>query len=292
LVSTAVANLSYALTMKGNVMKTSKNGVKQKLKSADQEKPALPDSIFNKLRKAQVHVEKKIIRYIDKKTKEQKSLNLSYVSWTVAWERLFSLYPDATVETKQFPAFTKDGTRIEGMEVPYLETPRGVMVQVSVTIPNGKDKTIKHTVQRFCLEQGNNTIEDPTGAQVQDNISRAFAKCSALHGIGLYTYQGEDLPRDDDGNSNDNGSSGSDASAKTKIQPYKTITEKQQSRLFGKANEFGWNEGQVKVLIAKYGYKATEDIEAWEIYPKIIADIEAGPGNVEGIAFQEQGGLQ
>lgn len=275
-------------------MKLSKNGAKQKLKSAVQEKPSFPDSIFNRLRKETVHVEKKLIKYVDKTTKENKSFPLSYVSWTVAWERLFSLYPDAKVETKQFPAFTKEGTRIEGMEVPYLETPRGVMVQVSVSIPNGKDKAIEHTVQRFCLEQGNNLIKDPDGAQIQDNISRGFAKCAALHGIGLYCYQGEDLPRDDAGNSNGNhnGSNGSGASAKAATQPFKTITEKQQGRLFKIAEENGWNRGQIKVLIAKYGYQATEDIEAWETYPKIIKDIEAGPGNVEGIAFQEEGGLR
>lgn len=272
-------------------MKPSKNGVKQKLKSEDQKTPPLPDSIFNRLRKEAVHVEKKIIKYVDKKTKEQKSFPLSYISWTISWERLFSLYPDAKVVTKQFPAFTKEGTRIEGMEVPYLETPRGVMVEVSVAIPNGKDKFIEHTVQRFVLEQGNNSIADPDGSQIQDNTARAFSKACAKHGIGLYAYQGEDLPRDEAGNSNGNGANGAPQPAGSKVQPYKTITEKQQGRLFAKAEEHGWEEGQVKVLIAKYGYQKTEEIEAWQAYAAIIKDIESGPGNVEGIAFQEGGAV-
>jgi hypothetical protein len=272
-------------------MKPSKIGVKQQLKSEDQKTPPLPDSIFNRLRKEQVHVEKKIIKYVDKKSKEQKSFPLSYVSWTVAHERLFSLYPDAKVETKQFPAFTKEFQPIPGMMVPYLESPRGIMVEVSVSIPDGKDKFIEHTVQRFCLEQGNNLIEDPDGSQIQDNLSRAFAKCCAKHGIGLYAYMGEDLPKDDASNSNGNGngSNGNGASAKSSIQPYKTITEKQQARLFAKASEHSWDWDQVKVLISKYGYKATEEIEAWEAYSKIIKDIEAGPSNVAGLAFQEGG---
>ena len=157
------------------------------------------------------------MNYTDKKTGERKSFPLSYVSWTDAWDVLHTLFQDPIVEIKQFPAFDKSGAPIDGVQVPYLETTRGVMVEVSVTIPDN-GHTTTHKLQRFCIDTGNKPIEDPTGAEIQDNISRAFAICVALHGLGLHAYQGEDLPRDDSGNSNGNGSNG-----KKKLDPLETV---------------------------------------------------------------------
>ena len=57
------------------------------------------------------------------------------------------------------------------------------------------------------------------------------------------------------------------------------ITEKQRWRLVKKAEEFKWEDADVKTLIAEYGYKDSSEIEAWQDYPQIIEAIEAGPEN-------------
>ncbi|MGM9458240.1 DUF1071 domain-containing protein, partial [Lacticaseibacillus rhamnosus] len=44
------------------------------------------------------------------------------------------------------------------------------------------------------LDNRNKPIEKPNAFQINTSIQRCLAKAIALHGLGLYIYQGEDLP--------------------------------------------------------------------------------------------------
>jgi len=43
----------------------------------------------------------------------------------------------------------------------------------------------------------NKTILKPNAYQINTSIARCLVKCFALHGLGLYIYQGEDLPQEE-----------------------------------------------------------------------------------------------
>jgi hypothetical protein len=100
-----------------------------------------------------------------------------YLSWSHAVGALLKHYPDAEMTVH------KDGIN------PCFLTNTGAYVEVSVTI-EGITRTQLHPV----LDFRNQPIPKPNAFQVNTSIQRALAKAISLHGLGLYIYQGEDLP--------------------------------------------------------------------------------------------------
>jgi hypothetical protein len=125
----------------------------------------LSDNYFAELAKVNVsaHVEKKG--------------QFSYLSWPFAVQELGKIDPTATWTVE----------RHNGL--PYIETPLGYFVEVSVTCKGVKKSQI-HPV----LDQRNKPIEKPDAFHINTSIQRALVKAIALHGLGLYIYAGEDLP--------------------------------------------------------------------------------------------------
>lgn len=107
----------------------------------------------------------------------EKKGGFSYLSWTYAVAELRKRYPEATWEV----------TKYNGL--PYLETPLGYFVEVTVTV-NGIPMTQVHPV----LDNRNQVIKQPTAFHINTSIQRCLVKAIALHGLGLYIYSGEDLP--------------------------------------------------------------------------------------------------
>jgi hypothetical protein len=101
----------------------------------------------------------------------------SYLSWAYAVKELRSFDPEATWEIK----------RVEGL--PYLKTNVGYFVEIAVTV-QGITLSQIHPV----LDSKNRPLLDPTAFDVNTSIQRCLVKAIALHGLGLYLYQGEDLP--------------------------------------------------------------------------------------------------
>ena len=100
-----------------------------------------------------------------------------YLSWANALDVLLKHYPDANWEVREW-----DG-------VPYLQTGAGCFVEVAVII-HGITRKQLHPI----LDFRNQPILKPNAFQVNASIQRALAKAISLHGLGLYIYQGEDLP--------------------------------------------------------------------------------------------------
>lgn len=136
----------------------------------------MTETLFNQLNRLNVN------EHIEKKN------GLSYLSWSWAHQQLKSIDPDYKVEIYTFPH--PDITN-EQVFVPYLATPEGYFVQVSVTI-KGKTETELLPVLDFknkSLAKGSATTFDINKAH-----KRCFVKAAALHGLGLYIYNGEDMP--------------------------------------------------------------------------------------------------
>jgi hypothetical protein len=122
---------------------------------------------------------------VDCKSRVAKKGKFSYLSWSFAVDELLRKYPEATWEVKRF-----DGP-------PYMKTDLGYFVEVAVTI-NGVTRSQIHPI----LGENNKPIDNPNAFQVNTSIQRCLTKAIALHGLGLYIYNGEDVPS---GDSSDDG---------------------------------------------------------------------------------------
>jgi len=112
-----------------------------------------------------------ISQYVEKKG------GFSYLSWAYAVKVLRESDPKATWEI-----IRHDGK-------PFLATECGFFVEVAVTV-DGVTLSQIHPV----LDNRNKTILKPDAFQINTSIQRALVKAIALHGLGLYIYQGEDIP--------------------------------------------------------------------------------------------------
>jgi hypothetical protein len=103
-----------------------------------------------------------------------------FLSWSHAVNQLLKYYPAATWKHREW-----DG-------LPYLSTPAGCFVEVGVTI-NDITRSQLHPV----LDYRNKPIKTPDAFQLNTSLQRSLAKAISLHGLGLYIYQGEDMPMDE-----------------------------------------------------------------------------------------------
>lgn len=122
----------------------------------------------------------------------------SYLSWAFAQEILGEKHPEAIIEVKEYG---ENG-------FPFLQTPLGYFVQVEVTIngvKRGRPFPVTDSANRPLgaeywkkgKRQGEGEYvmnRQPTSFDINTAIQRSFVKACAEHGIGLYIYQGEDLP--------------------------------------------------------------------------------------------------
>jgi hypothetical protein len=141
-----------------------------------------------------------------KKDKEIQGKRFSYLSWAWAISEVKKRYEDFSYEIEMF-----DGK-------PYLETNLGYMVFTKVKI-NGKEDRMWLTVMdganrvlkkdAYVYEvaeysQGRKTgkmiekkVEAVTMADINKAIMRCLVKNIAVKGLGLYIFQGEDMPDDE-----------------------------------------------------------------------------------------------
>lgn len=116
----------------------------------------------------------------------EKKGQFTYLSWAWAHDYLAKLDPNFDWWLHDFPA--------EGMgqiEYPYLATPAGCFVRVTVRF---RDKTRTHTYPILNNQNKPIPADKLTSFDVNTAQMRGFAKCCALHGLGLYIFSGEDLP--------------------------------------------------------------------------------------------------
>jgi hypothetical protein len=120
---------------------------------------------------------------------KEKKGKFDYLSWSDAVAYVLKEYPEATWVVHEFYL---NGDSFKGTPQPYMTTESGCFVKVSVTI----DK-IERTEYLPVMNNYNKTIEKPTATDINNSIKRCLVKCFALFGLGLYIFQGEDLPEGD-----------------------------------------------------------------------------------------------
>jgi hypothetical protein len=104
----------------------------------------------------------------------EKKMGLTYLSWANAWDVMMTHYPTALFSIEE-PVRFDDGS---------MEVWTKVMIE-------GHERVMWLPV----MDHRNQAIKNPSSRQVSDSRMRCLVKNLAMFGLGLYVYQGEDLPR-------------------------------------------------------------------------------------------------
>ena len=130
---------------------------------------------------------------IDVKGKVKQKNGMSYLSWAAAWAEVKKMYPDATYHIYEEPlSFASDGSTPMKTR-PWFDDGKTGWVKTGVTI-NG----IEHIEALPIMDFKNKSIpaESITSSDANKSIQRSLTKACARHGLGLYIYEGEDLPEE------------------------------------------------------------------------------------------------
>ena len=120
-----------------------------------------------------------VSKYVEKKQ------DLTYLSWSYSWGEAKKRHPDMQDKIYERVIDAYGGT------ANYFTDGKTCWVKVGVTI-NG----IEHIVELPVMDYKNKSIplEQVTSMDVNKAIQRCTTKAIAKHGLGLYIYNGEDLP--------------------------------------------------------------------------------------------------
>lgn len=134
---------------------------------------------------------------IDVRAKTKSKNGLQYLSWAACWSEVKKMFPDATFKIyEQFIKITEtvEGKSIEReIERPWFDDGNTGWVKTGVTI-NG----IEHIEELPIMDFKNKSIvaSNITSSDANKAIQRSLTKACARHGLGLYIYEGEDLPEE------------------------------------------------------------------------------------------------
>ena len=119
---------------------------------------------------------------VNEHTKKKNSL--TYLSWAWAWGKLKEFYPDAN-----YTVYCNSQN-----EMPYFTDGKTCTVKVGVTVEG-----LEHIEFLPVMDYRNKSIpyEEVTSFDVNKAVQRCLTKAIALHGLGLYIYEGEDLPKEE-----------------------------------------------------------------------------------------------
>ena len=133
----------------------------------------------------------------------EKKEGQTYLSWSYAWAEFKKLIPDATYEI----------VKNQNNGLPYFESYAGAMVYTKVTangethemwlpVMDGKNKAMKNEPYSYKVKDWKTkqivekTVDAFTMFDVNKTIMRCLVKNLAMFGLGLYIYNGEDLPEE------------------------------------------------------------------------------------------------
>ena len=134
---------------------------------------------------------------IDVRDKTKTKNNLSYLSWASAWSEVKKVFPDATFKIYEQPikiVETSEGKEItREVERPWFDDGNTGWVKTGVII-NG----IEHIEELPIMDFKNKSIPagNITSLDANKAVQRSLTKACARHGLGLYIYEGEDLPEE------------------------------------------------------------------------------------------------
>ena len=121
---------------------------------------------------------------------------LTYLSWSKAWEEVKKRFPAATYEIRRFgfqslPYVYDENT---GYMVFTTVTSEGITHEMWLPVMDGKNKAMKANPYDYKTRNGVGHVDAATMFDINTAIMRCLTKNLAMFGLGLYIYNGEDIP--------------------------------------------------------------------------------------------------
>ena len=127
---------------------------------------------------------------VNDKSKEKNGL--TYLSWAAAWASVKKVFPDAKYQYHEdVMSFDNEGNPWKTRY--WFDDGKTAWVKVSVTI---NDITYTEILPIMDFKNKPVPAENVTCMDANKALKRCLAKCCGLHGLGLYIYEGEDLPEE------------------------------------------------------------------------------------------------
>lgn len=119
---------------------------------------------------------------IDVRDKTKQKNGLNYLSWAAAWAEVKKIHPDAT-----YTVYENENGRY------WFDDGRTAWVKTGVTI-NG----IEHIERLPVMDFKNKSLaaDSVTSMDANKALQRSLTKACGRHGVGLYIYEGEDMPEE------------------------------------------------------------------------------------------------
>lgn len=124
---------------------------------------------------------------VDVSEKIKEKNGLKYLSWSSAWAEVKKLFPDASC--RKIPQIMDE----QGNTRPWHDDGKSGWVEVGVTI-NGEE--VIETLAIMDFKNKAIPAADITSVEANKSIKRCMVKAIAMHGLGLYIYEGEDMPEE------------------------------------------------------------------------------------------------
>ena len=128
-----------------------------------------------------------VLNNVELTDKIKEKNNLRYLPWSSAWAEVKKIYPHATFRIIPQILDELGNTR------PWHDDGRTGWVEVGVTI-SGQE--IIETLAIMNFKNQSIDAEQITSVDANKSIKRCLVKACAMHGLGLYIYEGEELPEE------------------------------------------------------------------------------------------------
>lgn len=129
----------------------------------------------------------------------EKRDNLTYLTWSKAWEEVKKVYPNVTYNVKKFgnnqlPYVYDENT---GYMVFTDMTIEGITHEMWLPVMDSKNKAMKAEPYEYTTKYGTKSVDAATMFDINKTIMRCLTKNIAMFGLGLYIYNGEDIPSEE-----------------------------------------------------------------------------------------------
>ena len=133
---------------------------------------------------------------VNDKIEKRKNGNteLSYLSWSYAVVEFTKAYPDFKYEIKMFDGKPYSYDEKTGYMVFTSITADGQTKDMWLPVMDGANKAMKSEPYTYKTKYDEKTVAAATMFDINKTIMRCLVKNMAMFGLGLYIYNGEDLP--------------------------------------------------------------------------------------------------
>lgn len=202
---------------------------------------------------------------VNDKTEKKKSggTELTYLSWTWAWQEVKKRYPEAHYEIVMHDGLPYVYDENTGYMVFTNVTIEGITHMMWLPVMDGANKAMKNQPYTYSTKyNGEKTVDAATMFDINKTIMRCLVKNLAMFGLGLYIYAGEDLPEAE-----------AEEQKTAKEVAKKKLEKIDESQLKELRSILSANGIEEQTVLKLYGGKSLEDITNQK-YDNILSHIE------------------